>query len=256
MLLSTGIGPKNPGVGHAVQTSPSEIRKSLVPTSPSPPRRATGNPRPTFPDRSTLAGVTKDSGGRLEETVLLSTGVGLKIPGVGRAVQVPADEMPEVLVPISPTPPRRMTGDLPPMIPDKSTQRRKCHPPGPVPHRTALPTLPVNPSLKRRRGDNDILSADDWAKRLKRDNYQDSNYNIVDSEYLSFKDYAARVSSCVKSTSEARFQSQSYPAPGVGEYPPNSVATPAPTTFESNNVFQFQDRTPEDDFLASVSSLW
>lgn len=188
--------------------------------------------------------------------MLLSIGIGLKIPGVGRAVQVPADEMQEILVPISPTPPRRMTGDLPSMIPDKSAQRRKRYLPGPVPNRTALPTMPVNPSLKRRRCDNDILSTDDWAKRLKRDYYQDSDYDTVDSEYLLFKDYAAGVSSLMKSTSEARSQPQSYPAPGVGEGPPNSVAAPAQTTFESNEVFQFQDRTPEDDFLASVSSLW
>lgn len=149
-----------------------------------------------------------------------------------------------------------MTSDLPSTIPDNSTQRRKRHPSGPVPNRTASPTLPVKPSLKRRRGDNDILSADDWAKRLKRDYYQDSDYDIVDSEYLLFKDYAAGVSSRLKSTSEARSQSQSYPAPGVGEDPPNSAAAPAPTTFESDDAFQLQDETPEDDFLASVSSLW
>jgi hypothetical protein len=164
--------------------------------------------------------------------------------------------MQELLVPISPTPPRRMTGDIRSKFPDKSTQRRKRHPPCPVSHSAALPTLPVNPSVKRRRGNNEILSADDWAKRLKRDYYQDSDYEIVDSEYLLFKDYAARVSSLVRSPSEARSQSQNHPTPGIGENPIDSGIAAAPTTFESIYASRFQDDTPEDDFMASVSSLW
>jgi hypothetical protein len=148
-----------------------------------------------------------------------------------------------------------MTGDRS-KFPDKSTQRRKRHPPGSVSHSAALPTLPVNPSLKRKRDDNEIPSAGSWVKRKKQDYYQDSDYDIVDPEYLLFKDYAARVSSLVRSSFEAPSQSQSYPSSGLGEYPPNSGIAPSPNTFESIFASQLQDDTPEEDSMASVSSLW
>jgi hypothetical protein len=165
-LLSTDIGLKIPGIGHAVQSPPSEIYESLMPTSPSPPRRVTSNTRSTFPRKSTVAGVRKTSDSRPTEAALLLTGIGPKISGVGHAFQSPTSEMQGLPVPISPTPPLRMTGDRS-KFPDKSTQRRKRHPPGSVSHSAALPTLPVNPSLKRKRDDNEIPSAGSWVKRKK-----------------------------------------------------------------------------------------
>jgi hypothetical protein len=254
-FLSPGIGPKVSGVSHAVRSPPSEIYESLMPNSPSPPRRVTSNTRSTFPRNSTLAGVRKTSDSRPTEAALLSTGIGTKISGVGHAFQSPTSEMQGLPVPISPTPSLRMTGDRS-KVPDKSTQRRKRHPPCPVPHSAALPTLPVNPSLKRKRDDNEIPSAGSWVKRKKQDYYQDSDYDIVDPEYLLFKDYAARVSFLVRSSFEAPSQSQSYPSSGLGEYPPDSGIAPSPNTFESIFASQLQDDTPEEDSMASVSSLW
>jgi hypothetical protein len=148
-----------------------------------------------------------------------------------------------------------MTGDRS-MFPNKSTQRRKHHPPGSVSHSNALPTLPVNQSLKRRRVDNDTLSADDSAKRLKRDYYQDSDYDIVDPDYLLFKDSAATVSYLVRSSFETPSQPQSYPSSGLGEDPTDSGIAPSPNTFQSISASKLQDDESEEDFLASVSTLW
>jgi hypothetical protein len=142
------------------------MQKPIVSTSTSPPRCATGNTCSTFPGKSTVAGVRKTSDSRLPEVELLSTDIGLKIPGIGHAVQSPPSEIYESLMPTSPSPPRRVTSNSS-KFPDKSTQRRKRHPPGSVSHSAALPTLPVNPSLKRKRDDNEIPSAGSWVKRKK-----------------------------------------------------------------------------------------
>ena len=188
---------------------------------------------------------------------MLSTNSGPKIPSVGHAVQSVTSETQEFLVPTSPSPPpRSVTGNLRSTFPGKSTQRSKRRSPVSATNRTLLPKQPVAPSSKRKRGDNEIISADDWAKRLKRDYYQDTDYGIVDPDYLLFWKYAARVASLVRSPPKAGLQSQNHPIPRVRENPTHSGISAVTTISESNDASQFQGDMPEEDFLASVSSLW
>jgi hypothetical protein len=62
--------------------------------------------------------------------------------------------------------------------------------------------------------------------------------------------------SLVKIPSDACAPSQNLSTPRVGEDPLNSGIEAASTVSASNDASQLQDYISEDDFLASVSTLW
>lgn len=123
---------------------------------------------------------------------MLSISTSPNFLGAGRVIQSPADE--SYLCPVSPAPsfPRCATRNLRSTFPSERTQSKKRSLPISAVNSTE-PTAPVIRYSKRKKDNQKRLSTDDWAKRLKLDYFQDSDYDIVGTEYLLFREYAARV---------------------------------------------------------------